>query len=316
MKKLVNASLIVMLYIFTLSCSDDDDSPIVDDEQTTAEYVANNPEYSSLATAMEKTGLTATLNGNAELTLFAPDNEAFAAFLSDNVFNSLDDVPEDLLKQTLLNHVVVGDNEADDLTTGYINSEATFSDTDAKLSMYVDTSTGVMLNGVSTVTKADIDTANGVVHAVDAVIALPTVVTFVTADSNFGSLANALTLQGQPDFVSVLSTNLGTDPTPFTVFAPNDKAFSELFIELGITTLNEIDSATLTAALNTHVVAGENYREDNLPEGAVSTLGAEIDINATNNTITDPNGRISSIITTDVQASNGVVHVINKVLLP
>ena len=316
MKNLVKFSFIAMIAFLAYSCSDDDDNSSLDDNQTTAEFIATTPEFSSLAAALERTGLTANFQSGAELTLFAPTNDAFSTFLNNNGFSSLEEVPEDLLRETLLNHVVSGDNEAADLTTGYFNSLATYANTDNNLSMYVDTSAGVKLNGLATVTEADIETESGVVHKVDAVITLPTVVTFATADSNFETLVSALTLQGQPDYVTTLSTGIGTDPAPFTVFAPTNKAFADLLVELNITSLNEIDSATLTAALNTHVIAGQNVLAEDLTTGTVTTLGAAVEVDAENGTITDPNDRISTIVVTNVQASNGVIHAIDNVLLP
>lgn len=158
--------------------------------------------------------------------------------------------------------------------------------------------------------------SNGVIHAVDAVIGLPTVVTFATADATFSTLVSALTRPDQPDFVAVLSTSAGTAPAPFTVFAPTNDAFADLLTELGETSLDAIGAATLTATLNTHVIAGANVRAEDLTSGDVATLGETITIDATNATITDPNGRVSTIIVTNVQASNGVVHAIDKVILP
>jgi uncharacterized surface protein with fasciclin (FAS1) repeats len=91
--------------------------------------------------------------------------------------------------------------------------------------MFVNTAGGkVMLNGVATVTTADIIASNGVVHVVDKVIGLPTIVTH--ALSNF-TLVGALTGAGQPDFVTILS---GTGP--FTVFVPTNAAFTALNTEL------------------------------------------------------------------------------------
>jgi uncharacterized surface protein with fasciclin (FAS1) repeats len=221
-----------------------------------------------------------------------------------------------LLTNVLLNHVVSGVNMASDLTTGYVNTLATEASSGANLSMYVNTSSGVKLNGISTVTTADIEADNGVIHAVNTVIALPTVVTFATADSTFSTLVAALTRDDQPDYVGILSTSAGTSPAPFTVFAPTNAAFVDLVAELGIGGLEDIDAATLTATLNTHVIAGANVRSEDLVNGTVGTLGDDLIINAGNATITDPNERVSNIIVVDVQASNGVVHAIDKVLLP
>ena len=316
MKNLLKISMIVFVTLGIASCSNDDDSNPSTATNSIADFVASNDDYSSLEAALDKAGLTATLAGAEDLTVFAPNNAAFAAFLSANGFASLDDVPTDLLTNVLLNHVVGGKVLAADLTTGYINSLATESTSGKNLSMYVNTAGGVNLNGVSTVTTANIMADNGVIHAVNAVIGLPTVVTFATADPTFSTLVAALTRDDQPDFVSVLSTPSGTSPSPFTVFAPTNEAFVSLLSDLGVGSLADIDGPTLTATLNTHVIAAANVRSENLVNGPINTLGAEIIVDADSATLTDPNGRVSNIIVVDVQASNGVVHAIDMVLLP
>lgn len=315
MKNLIKLSLIAFISMGIVSCSDDDNNT----EQTTnsiADYVASKEDYSSLKAALDKAGLTQTLKGDGNFTVFAPNNEAFATFLTANGFASLNDVPTDVLKNVLLNHVIGAKVLSGDLSTGYVNTMATEATSEANLSLYVDTSSGVKLNGISNVTTADILADNGVIHAVDKVIALPTVVTFASADPNFSILVSALTREDQPDFVSVLSTQEGTSPAPFTVFAPTNDAFVALLGELGVSGLGDIDGETLTATLNTHVIAGANVRSEDLTNGTVSTLGADLVVDAGNGTLTDPNGRVSNIIVVDVQAVNGVVHAIDTVLLP
>lgn len=316
MKDLLKISMVIFIALGITSCSTDDDSNQDPQTITIADFVASNDDYSSLQAALDKAGLTATLAGQGDFTVFAPNNAAFAAFLTANGFTSLDDVPTGLLTNVLLNHVVSGKVMAVDLSTGYINSLATESTSGKNLSMYVNTSSGVNLNGVSTVTTADIAVDNGVIHAVNSVIGLPTVVTFAAADPTFATLVAALTRADQPDYVTVLSTPAGTSPAPFTVFAPTNGAFVALLAELGVSGLGDIDGTVLTATLNTHVIAGTNIRAADLVDGTMSTLGADLVIDASNATLTDPNGRISNIIFVDVQASNGVVHVIDKVLLP
>lgn len=286
-------------------------------DPTIAGLAMMTADLSTLAEALSITGLDTVLDDrNAEFTVFAPGNAAFDLFLTDNGFASLSDVPVDVLTQVILNHALTGTALSGSLSTSYTNTLATYGATDNNLSLYINTDSGVVLNGISNVTTADVTAANGVVHIVDAVIALPTVVTFAVADPTFGTLVAALTRPDQPDFVSVLSTSNGTSPAPFTVFAPTNTAFEELLTELGISSLDEIDTATLTATLNTHVIAGANVRAEDLVDGTVSTLGDDIVIDATNATITDQNGRVSGIIVTNVQAANGVVHAIDKVLLP
>ncbi|MFK7747645.1 MAG: fasciclin domain-containing protein, partial [Kordia sp.] len=182
--------------------------------------------------------------------------------------------------------------------------------------MYVNTSNGVVLNGVSTVTTADVSVDNGVIHAVNTVIDLPTVVTFATADATFGILVQALTRENSFTYVATLSSK--TSPAPFTVFAPTDAAFVDLLAELELPTLGDVPTATLEATLNTHVVAGANVLASTLTDGMmVSTLGDNFTINTVGGaTFTDLNDRTGDIIVTDVQAVNGVIHVVNKVILP
>ena len=284
---------------------------------TITDLAVANSNFSTLVAALTAANLVpAVSDTSAALTVFAPVDDAFADFLAANNFSQLSDIPADLLSQTLLNHVVAGKLSSGDLNTSYANTLATYGTSTNNLSLYINTDSGVRLNGVSSVAVADVVAINGIIHAVDAVIALPTVVTFATADATFSTLVAALTRADQPDFVSVLSTGNGTAPAPFTVFAPTNDAFGDLLTELMVGSLDDIDGGVLTATLNTHVIAGANVRAEDLVDGTVGTLGDDIVIDATNATITDPNGRVSNIIVTNVQAANGVVHAIDKVILP
>jgi len=309
-----------VMAVFTLtSCSDDDNTTVTPTPATNtiADFVAANADYSSLGAALDRAGLTNVLAGTTDYTVFAPNNAAFDAFLQANGFANLEAVPVDVLTQVLLNHVVNGINTSGDLTTGYIKTLAQEATSTNNLSMYVNTADGVVLNGVSTVTTANVDVDNGVIHAVNSVIGLPTVVTFATADATFTNLVAALTRESTFTYVATLSTT--GSPAPFTVFAPTDQAFVDLIAELGVGGLGDIATATLEATLNTHVIAGANVLSTSLMDGMTvdNTLGADFTINTMGGaTFTDLNGRMGDIIVTDVQAANGVIHVINKVILP
>ena len=297
------------------SCSDDDntDSPPVDNTNITAiTYKTEN--LSVLAQALTKTNLDGTLRAKGSYTVFAPTNTAFTAFLNANGFANLDAVPVPVLKEILLNHVVSGAIQSSSLTTGYVKTlgKGSASSTNT-LSMFVNTSSGVKLNGVSNVITPNIMASNGVIHIVDAVIGLPTIVTHATANPNFSSLVSALTSSGQPDFVSILS---GTGP--FTVFAPTNTAFTNLNTELAPGGIAGVSSANLTKVLQYHVVSPANVLSSTLTNNlSVSTiLGQNFTVNLTPARITDVNARVSNITAVDVQCSNGVIHVLDKVLLP
>ncbi|AVR45880.1 fasciclin [Christiangramia fulva] len=311
--------MIFLFFAFTFtSCNDDEDTPMPEPETNTiVDFVNSNDDYSSLAAAIDAAGLTATLNGTTKYTVFAPNNAAFAAFLDANGFTSLDEVPTDLLTQLLLYHVQEGSIMAADLSTAYIPSLAVYGTSEAPLSLYVNTEGGVTLNGVSKVTTADVQVDNGVIHAVDAVIGLPDITTFALADPNFSILVSALTREDSYSFVSTLQSS--NAPAPFTVFAPVDSAFVALLDELDLSSLDDIDADTLAAVLSYHVVTGANVRSSDLTDGMmVSTLnGDDFTVNLGDNvTITDANARTATVIAADVQATNGVIHALDTVILP
>lgn len=318
--KLTRFTAVAFLTLGLASCSDDDDAVddvVVPETNTIADFVASNDDYSSLEAALEVTGLTATLDGTANYTVFAPDNDAFAAFLSDNGFSDLNDVPTDLLTQVLMNHVQSGMITSGDLTTGYIESMAVGNASEENLSMYIDTSDGVMINGVSNVVTADVEVDNGIIHAVDAVIGLPDITTFAMADPTFEILVAALTREDSYTFVETLM--MTEDPAPFTVFAPTNDAFGALLEELEAESLNDISGDVLASVLSYHVVARANVRSGDLSDGMEVTMLNEdsITVNVGDTvTLTDSSGRTSTVVATDVQANNGVIHVLDMVLLP
>lgn len=298
-----------------VSCNDNEDEPVM--SQTIYAIASRDADLSSLKTAVDKAGLAATLNTQGTFTVFAPSNAAFTTFLKANGFASLNDVPAAALKEILLNHVLAKSVKSTELTTGYVSTLAKGgASTTRNLSMFINTAFGVKINGISNVTKADILATNGVIHKTDAVIGLPTIVTHALANPNFSSLVAALTRSDMPDFVGILS---GTASSPFTVFAPTNAAFTSLLGELSLANLAAIPKPVLERALKYHVVAGANVASTDLMNNMIVTTfeTGTFKINTTAGAkITDANNRVSNIILTDVQCTNGIVHAIDKVLLP
>ncbi|ANH61292.1 fasciclin domain-containing protein [Dokdonia donghaensis] len=288
---------------------------------TIATFATTNPALISLVAALTDEGNTTftTLLSDTEqdFTVFAPTNDAFATFLDGA---ALEDVDNDVLAQVLSNHVVPGAVAiSGTLTNSYVNTAATFNgEADAPLSLYINTDNGVTLNGGSNVIIADIVAVNGVVHVVDTVIGLPDVTTFATADPNFSTLVAALTADASFGYVGALQTPNGTDPAPFTVLAPVNTAFENLLTDLGVDSLDDIDTATLAATLELHVIAGANVRAEDLAglDGMmVETLGGtNITIQADPAAAIDPDNGENPIVATNVQATNGVIHAVSRVL--
>ena len=319
--KFYKLSLALVIASSFLSCDvEDNESYTLPALSTITEFAESNSDLSNLAAALSAAdgNLLSLLNGG-NYTVLAPNNWAFEVWLGNNGYTSIDEVPTDILKNILLNHVISGTVRSSDLAatgSGYTSTNATNTDGDF-LSMYFSTNNGVVFNGVTTVLNPDIAASNGVVHVVDLLIELPTVVTFATTNPGFETLVTALTRDDlSEDFVSILSTT--TEPAPFTVFAPTNEAFSSLFSELSIDSLNDIDTATLESTLGTHVVAEANVRFEDLSNGMlITTIGDDLTISVGNGPqLVDLNNRTANIIAVDIQAYNGVIHVIDNVMLP
>lgn len=313
-KKVIALSLLIIIGI---SCNNDDNTTATPAADNTITGIASkNPDFSMLVEALTKADLATTLKGIGPYTVFAPTNTAFTAFLKTTPYATIKDVPTAALTQILLNHVVSGTVKSTDLTTGYIKTlakgEASTTNT---LSMFVNTTSGVKLNGIAKVVTADIMATNGVIHVVDAVIELPTIVDHAIANPSFTTLVAALTYDPTSGFAGILS---GTATSPFTVFAPTNDAFGAFLTETGYSGLSAIPANVLEKTLKYHVVTGANVESKQLTnDQAVTTFsGQNVTVKFTPTRLLDVNGRNCNIIAVDVQCSNGIIHVLDKVLLP
>ncbi|WP_340154418.1 fasciclin domain-containing protein [uncultured Winogradskyella sp.] len=311
---------VFLLAITFTSCSDDDDNGTTTPTTVVDIALANN--LTSLAAALQATDLVTTLQGDGPFTVFAPTNAAFADLLAATGLDldNLSTTEEDLVRNILLNHVIIGETiNSTALVTagsGYASTGATGPNGE-NLSLYFNTTSGVVLNGVSTVDNADNMASNGIVHIVDEVIGLPTIATFATTNPALSTLVDALVYAdtGAPT-VPYIETVSDATAGPFTVFAPTNDAFSGLLTELNVSGLSDLGTETVNAVLLYHIV-NANVQSSQLPNGTVTTLGGDITADNTAFTLTDANGRVSNIIVSlvDIQSMNGVVHVIDKVIL-
>lgn len=312
MKKFLLGTMLALSAVFSVTaCKDDEETP-----KNIVELAQGDANLSILVEAVVYAELAATLSGTTEYTVFAPTNAAFTALLQSLGKAKITDVDKATVRAILLNHVVAGEVKSSAITTGYVKSASPFGTTTSTLSLYiVKSAAGVTINKDVNVTTADVDASNGVVHVVDKVIALPTIVNHALNNPNFSTLVAALTRADLGvDYVTLLS-----GAGPFTVFAPTNDAFTALLTELGAANLAAIDAVTLNKVLQYHVVSGANVLAATLTEGQQPTTyqGGKFTIGLSGGAkITDLNNRVSKIIITDVQGTNGVVHAIDKVLLP
>lgn len=290
------------------SCKDDDDDQPADTSITGV--VVADPNFSSLETAVRRAGLAATLQGVGPYTVFAPDNAAFAAAgLTDAAINAT--LPADL-STLLLYHTVGARIAAADVPAGP-NAKVTTASGD---SIFVTrNAAGVFINGIQ-VTQANIEATNGIVHKIGAVLQPPIGTTVQTAiavsggDNGLDSLVVAITTAG---IAPVLNGNI------LTVFAPTNKAFRDLLTALSLTRVSQIPLPTLTSALTYHVVVGRAFSSD-LSNGSLTMFaGGNTTVSLASGATIRGNGNggnASNIIRTNVVTRTGVVHVIDRVLLP
>ena len=323
MKNQFKILAIIFLSLFVISCDSDSDAnePCCEDSSI-VDLASQTESLSTLVSALEITGLDQILSSTGSYTVLAPTNDAFDVFLASINATSLEDIPVDVLTNVLLNHVILGEVESSSLTNGYANTQAISGASGTNMSIYINIDNGVSFNGVSNILTADVTASNGVVHVVDGVIGLPSIVTFALADPNFEVLVQALTREDlTQDFVGLLSIPAGSPPSPFTVFAPVNSGFVNLLGELGVNSLNDIDEPTLSAVLSYHVVVGANQLSVNFSGGMEFTTaqGGNLLFNFDDlggGVLTDNNDRTSNIIALDVQADNGIIHAIDTVVLP
>lgn len=265
---------------------------------------SGKPTFKTLNVALARTGLAGTVSSNI-LTVFAPTDEAFAKLGLDQ--RNIADVPN--LTEILLYHVVAGSVYSNQLSDGFV---PTLNEAAVEISL----ANGVTVNDAEVVI-ADIKARNGVIHAIDQVLFPPDknlVELALSFDPEFSILVQALlAVQEEVDLIEVLSGD-----GPFTVFAPTNDAFVALLGELdGVDSLDDIPVDVLISVLTYHVVSGRVFSSD-LVSGPVTTLNGTFQVDVNDLTITDVNFREANLIPSllNVQATNGVIHVIDRVILP
>ena len=266
------------------------------------ETAAGNDDFSTLVAAVKAAGLVETLQGDGPFTVFAPTNAAFEKLPAGTVDTLLKPDNKDKLTSILTYHVAPAAVPASEVV------KLSLAPTVNGQKVPVKVNGGTVMLGDAKVIKTDIKCDNGIIHVIDAVLipADKTIPEVAAAAGSFKTLLAAAKAAG-------LAETLGGEG-PFTVFAPTDEAFGKLPAGTVESLLKPENKAKLAAILKNHVVSGTVYSDDALKAGAAKTLGGgSLKIAANGGTATVGN---AELVKTDVAASNGVIHVIDAVLLP
>ncbi|HMV11081.1 MAG TPA: fasciclin domain-containing protein [Cyclobacteriaceae bacterium] len=340
---LLSAKMLLLTFTFAavaIGCSDDDDNSPAP-QQTVLEIAVANTDFDVLAAAAVQAGteVTNVLGGSTQITVFAPTDAAFVEYL--DVANEAAAIAAvsgltptaaaDLLKF----HVVSGSEiKAADIAAG---TTAITTARSANNKAFVTKSGANVTINNARVTTADVDASNGVIHIIDAVLTPPAgdiiaVATSAANAPNFGILAAALT---KADLITTLQGS-----GPFTVFAPTDDAFLTLlrsaaffnnpdlteaqvieYINTSTSSSTPLSLTTLTQVLLYHVVPASGYSinlsnnqvlttvKTDAPKTVTIGIGSSVTVDGS---ASDP----STVTAANISATNGVIHVIDKVLLP
>ncbi|HKL09521.1 MAG TPA: fasciclin domain-containing protein [Bacteroidales bacterium] len=305
----ITAIALIAMFAFT-SCEDDDDDNMMLPTNDIVALATSSSDLSTLVTAISTADLTSVLQGDGPFTVFAPTNDAFDN-LEEGVLQTLLDNP-DVLAEVLQYHVVSGQVMSTDLSNG--NVETLLSGKSINVSI----ADGVVtLNSSAIVTDADIEASNGVVHIIDEVLLpegfeLPKddIVTIASETPSLSILVDALTMF--PNLVDALSSDGN-----YTVFAPTNDAFTALLGVIGQSSLDDVPENVIERLLKYHVISSAALMSGDLTDGQMAaTLLSDDDeitvgINGSDVTINGAN-----VTTANVEASNGIIHIVDAVLVP
>ena len=261
--------------------------------------------FSTLVAAVKAADLVDVLKSDGPFTVFAPTNDAFAKLPKGTVETLLKPENKDMLVSILKYHVVAGKVPASDVVK--LNSAGTVQGKDVTIKVK---GGNVFLNGSTKVIKTNVMASNGIIHVIDSVLMPPKemdIVDTAVSTKMFDTLVAAVKAA---DLVATLKSD-----GPFTVLAPTDEAFAKLPEGTVETLLKPENKDMLIKILTYHVIPGEVKAADVVKLKKAKTVqGQNIKIKAKNGMV--KLNKNVNVIKTDVEASNGVIHVIDGVLMP
>ena len=294
MKKIVSYALATWMSVASMSA--------FGFEKNIVDTAVEAGKFKTLAAALGAAGLVDAVKGPGPFTVFAPSDEAFAKLPKGTVETLLKPENKEKLKAILTYHVVPGKVMAKDV----LGVKGAKSLNGQRIDVKVDGGK-VMVDGAQVV-ATDIACTNGVIHVIDSVI-LPSEDNIPTVATKAGKFNTLLAAAKAAGLVEALSGDKA-----LTVFAPTDDAFAKLPKDTVATLLKPENKDKLKAILLFHVVEGRVYSEDALAAKSATTLqGSKVEI-----TVKDGAAYVNGakILATDVDASNGVIHIIDSVILP
>jgi len=326
--KISKALAVVTVALLSFSCESDSEN-VVEKYPTIVEILdADATNFSILKAALVKTGLLNTFRNPGSYTILAPKNSAFiAAGINETTIEAMNSTQVGALNRTLRYHVLTSGMLAADLpSNGYVNTFSPFgTSTSTSISLYSNKTNGVVINGGNTnggatVLQADINASNGVIHVISHVLSVPKVHNLIIANPDLSSLVGVLTSAPQAAVLTDITTTAtgASNALSRTVFAPTNAAFSSASFLAGQS------AANITKVLRFHI-ENNNRRASSSTSFASTALTINTQLTGPQQTISIAAGTVkiaditaanANITTINIQGSNGVAHIIDKVLQP
>lgn len=272
------------------------------DEPDIIDILSSDSNHSTLVAALQHAGISSIFEDYNPLTVFAPTNTAFDEFLLNSGVNGIEDLSTEYLDSILFYHVLNIELTSSYFSNGYSNTLSAGPDLRA-ISLLINEAENT-LNGNVHIINSDLMASNGVIHVIDKVLVPPTVFEIIKQNGAFGDFVEAVE---KADLKSLLN---GTGP--YTVFVPLDYAFETLLSDLGVSEISEVSKEQWISILKTQVVEG-NLRSSDFSTGNITTLNGDIFLETGTSSVINNS---ANIIAFDMQAKNGIVHVIDEVLTP
>ncbi|GAM65039.1 protein IG-H3 precursor [Vibrio ishigakensis] len=307
-------AILVASSLLLVGCDDDDDDDTIS-AATVVDAAVADGNFTTLVAAAQQAGLVEALSDpNAELTVFAPTDAAFEKYLTENNLTADELLGSPDLADILTYHVIGSEVDASTAIGLAGTTVEMFNGDKVALSLSGEN----LLVNTSTVTATDIITGNGIVHVIDAVLVPPAdmgeptsnIVETAVNDGRFTVLVQAL-------MTANLDGALADENATYTVFAPTDDAFTALLAELNIDAATLLANPDLGDILLNHVVSGavDSITAMSLNGNSATTLAMKevaIAIDEETDTLTVGG---STVIITDIYTTNGVIHVIDAVII-
>lgn len=292
-------SVLTVMVIFLLSACE---KKVQKDQKNIVEVLSEDSDLSTLVAALRYGKIGGVLENYAPLTVFAPSNSAFEEFFTNLGISGIEDLSSEVIDSILLYHMLGGQITGDLFANGFVSTLSAGPDSQPMIMLMSGHKSS--LNVDANITGFNIMASNGVIHIIDKVLTLPTTYDILNMAGEYRRFIEAMNKAGLDSILSAQG--------PYTIFAPNDDAFGDLFIEMEISGIDEMTKEQLIPILQFHIAQG-NYASFDLIYAKIPTLNGDLDADLSGSFIVNGN---ANVLKMDLQGKNGVVHSINKVLIP